>query len=159
MLRISASRFAAHTSRIRAMRRPTNILCVCVSCSGCWIYCEWWQACRWNDERDGCVRVGFSSSKGSATHVILGITQSVKHHFDLRNICICQNMVRVRSNKQPKKEPTQPEGRSRTGKYLDSAWGVIPIQTTGTLWGQGRRAMKNPHGPHPQDMKGVAPSR
>ena len=75
------------------------------------------------------------------------------------NLYLFRIKVRVRTSDRQKREPTQPEGRSGTGKYLDSAWGISPIQAIGTLWGQGRRAMEDPYSPHSQDMKENTPSR
>ena len=53
-----------------------------------------------------------------------------------------------------------PSPRAEAGQgNIETVHEPKPIQTAGAPWGQGRRAMRGPHGPRTQDMKGPEPSR
>ena len=67
--------------------------------------------------------------------------------------------VRVRIIKDQKIIACPARGPKQDRKIFRQCMRKYPIQATGTLCGQGRRAMDGPRSQHSQDLKGSAPSR
>ena len=75
-------------------------------------------------------------------------TKRLTHGCNYQNKTTMYIGLGLEQNKSKKRGLPSQSGRGRTGKYLDSAWAEAHTSRDYPLYGQGRRAMEGPHGPH-----------